>query len=41
MEPYAGGDVFHQAMPGTLTSDSLPLGEDADTAAPVMGVLGG
>ena len=41
MEPYAGGDVFNQAMPGTLTSDSASLGEDADASAPVMGVLGG
>ena len=41
MEPYDGGDVFNQAMPGTLTSDSPSLGEDADASAPVMGVLGG
>jgi HK97 family phage portal protein len=41
MEPYDGGDVFHQSMPGKATSEAVPLGEDADTAAPVMGVLGG
>jgi HK97 family phage portal protein len=41
MEPYIGGDSFHQAFQGTaLAGGDLPaLGEDADPSAPVMGVL--
>ena len=41
MEPYSGGDSFHQAFQGTLTAggDLPALGEDADPSAPVMGVL--
>jgi len=41
LEPYDGGDVFHQALVGTaLAGGDLPaLGEDADPSAPVMGVL--
>jgi HK97 family phage portal protein len=40
-EPYDGGDVFNQALAGKVTAGGeLPaLGEDADTSAPVMGVL--
>jgi hypothetical protein len=40
-EPYDGGDVFNQALPGALTAggDNEPLGVDADPSAPVMGVL--
>jgi phage portal protein BeeE len=40
-EPYEGGDVFHQAFQGTALAggDLPPLGTDADTSAPVMGVL--
>lgn len=41
LEPYDGGDVFHQSLPGSVTSggDLPSLGEDADPSAPVMGVL--
>jgi phage portal protein BeeE len=41
LEPYVGGDVFNQAMAGAITAggDNPSLGEDADTSAPVMGVL--
>ena len=41
MEPYDGGDAFHQAFQGTaLAGGDLPaLGEDADPSAPTMGVL--
>jgi HK97 family phage portal protein len=41
LEPYVGGDSFNQALPGAVTAGgALPaLGEDADNAAPVMGVL--
>ena len=41
MEPYIGGDTFHQALAGNVTAggDSPALGEDADPSAPVMGVL--
>ena len=41
MEPYDGGDAFHQAFQGTLTAggDLAPLGQDADPSAPTMGVL--
>jgi HK97 family phage portal protein len=41
MEPYDGGDNFHQAFQGTLTAggDLAPLGQDADPSAPTMGVL--
>lgn len=41
-EPYEGGDVFNQAMAGAVTAGGTagdPLGEDADTSAPIMGVL--
>lgn len=38
-EPYVGGDLFHQALPGALVSDGEPLGVDADPSAPIMGVL--
>jgi HK97 family phage portal protein len=41
-EPYDGGDVFNQAMAGAVVAGGLagdPLGEDNDTAVPVMGVL--
>jgi HK97 family phage portal protein len=41
MEPYIGGDAFHQAFQGSvIAGGDLPaLGEDADPSAPVMGVL--
>jgi HK97 family phage portal protein len=41
MEPYDGGDVFNQAIQGTVTAGgALPsLGTDADPSAPTMGVL--
>jgi len=41
MEPYDGGDLFVQAMNGSITAggDLPSLGEDADPSAPVMGVL--
>jgi hypothetical protein len=41
LEPYEGGDAFHQSLNGTVTAGGeLPaLGEDADPSAPVMGVL--
>jgi len=41
MEPYVGGDVFNQAIQGTLTAggDLPSLGVDADPSAPTMGVL--
>jgi len=41
MEPYVGGDVFNQAIQGTVTAGGeLPsLGTDADPSAPTMGVL--
>jgi HK97 family phage portal protein len=41
LEPYVGGDAFHQALPGAVTAggDLPALGVDADNAAPVMGVL--
>jgi HK97 family phage portal protein len=41
LEPYEGGDVFHQALPGAVTAGgALPaLGVDSDPSAPVMGVL--
>lgn len=40
-EPYDGGDAFNQAFQGTLTTgpDTVPLGQDSNTAVPVMGVL--
>lgn len=41
LEPYEGGDTFHQALAGTVTAggDAPALGEDSDPSAPVMGVL--
>jgi HK97 family phage portal protein len=41
LEPYEGGDVFHQSLMGNTTAggDLPALGEDADPSAPVMGVL--
>jgi HK97 family phage portal protein len=41
LEPYVGGDTFHQSLMGNaLAGGDLPaLGVDADPAAPVMGVL--
>ena len=41
MEPYTGGDVFNQAIQGSLTAggDLPSLGVDADPSAPTMGVL--
>ena len=41
MEPYIGGDVFNQAIQGSLTGggDLPSLGVDADPSAPTMGVL--
>jgi len=41
LEPYEGGDVFNQALPGAPTAggDKPALGTDADTSVPVMGVL--
>ena len=41
MEPYNGGDVFNQAIQGSLTAggDLPSLGVDADPSAPTMGVL--
>jgi HK97 family phage portal protein len=41
-EVYDGGDVFNQALAGAITAGGAlaePLGKDADTAKPVMGVL--
>lgn len=40
-EPYEGGDVFNQALAGALTTgpDNQPLGIDADTSLPMMGVV--
>lgn len=40
-EPYEGGDVFNQALAGSLTTspDNEPLGVDADTSVPMMGVI--
>ena len=41
LEPYDGGDSYHQALPGAVVAGGvLPvLGEDSDSNAPVMGVL--
>jgi len=41
LEPFAGGDVFHQSLMGSITAggDTPALGTDADASAPVMGVL--
>lgn len=41
LEPYPGGDEFHQALAGTVTAggDLNPLGVDADPTTPVMGVI--
>lgn len=41
LEPYEGGDVFHQALPGAVTAggELSPLGIDDDGSAPLMGVL--
>ena len=41
LEPFAGGDVFHQSLMGSITAggDTPALGTDADPSAPVMGVL--
>lgn len=41
LEPYEGGDAFHQSLNGTVTAGGeLPaLGVDSDPSAPVMGVL--
>ena len=41
MEPYVGGNVFNQAIQGSLTAggDLPSLGVDADPSAPTMGVL--
>jgi HK97 family phage portal protein len=41
LEPYEGGDAFHQALPGAVTAGgALPaLGEDIDPSSTVMGVL--
>lgn len=41
LEPYDGGDEFHQALAGTVTAggDIPALGVDEDPQAPVMGVL--
>jgi HK97 family phage portal protein len=41
-EVYDGGDVFNQALAGAITAGGAlaePLGKDADSAKPVMGVL--
>jgi HK97 family phage portal protein len=41
LEPFEGGDVFHQSLVGNVTAggDTPALGVDADPSAPVMGVL--
>jgi HK97 family phage portal protein len=41
LEPFEGGDAFHQALSGNVTAggDTPALGQDADPSAPVMGVL--
>jgi HK97 family phage portal protein len=41
LEPFEGGDVFHQALAGTVTAggDTPSLGIDSEPSAPVMGVL--
>lgn len=40
-EPYDGGDVFNQALAGSLTTapGNEPLGTDNDTSIPMMGVI--
>jgi HK97 family phage portal protein len=40
-EPYDGGDIFNQALQGTLTTgpDTAPFGTDSDTSVPIMGVI--
>jgi HK97 family phage portal protein len=41
LEPYDGGDVFNQALAGTVTAggDVSSLGVDSDTSIPLMGVI--
>ena len=41
LEPYEGGDVFNQALPGAVTAGGAvpPLGDEDTDSAPVMGVL--
>jgi HK97 family phage portal protein len=41
LEPYVGGDVFNQALAGTVTAggDTQSLGNDSDTSIPLMGVI--
>ena len=41
LEPYDGGDVFNQALAGTVTAggDVSSLGVDSDTSVPLMGVI--
>lgn len=43
LEPYTGGDEFHQSLQGTVTGGgALPaLGVDADPSTPMMGVIDG
>lgn len=40
-EPYDGGDVFHQALPGSVTAGGQEpaLGVDNDSSLPIMGVV--
>ena len=41
LEPYVGGDVFNQALAGTVTAggDTQSLGNDSNTSIPLMGVI--
>ena len=40
-EPYEGGDVFNQALAGSVTAggEAPALGSDSDKAQPIMGVI--
>jgi HK97 family phage portal protein len=40
-EPYVGGDVFNQALAGSVTAggEVAPLGVDSDKSLPIMGVV--
>lgn len=40
-EPYQGGDVFNQALAGSVTAggEVPPLGVDSDKSMPIMGVV--
>jgi len=40
-EPYDGGDVFNQALAGSVTAggETPALGSDSDKSQPIMGVV--